>query len=134
MTIHVTHTILITGSSSGIGEQCAKQCLEQGYKVIGLARDFSKSSLTHEQYITVECDLNKSDVLEKSLKNIIKEHEPNQFLHRAGYGRFGSIEQISTAQIQSLIQVNLISAILICRLLLPSFRKTEHAKMIFIGS
>lgn len=130
----INNTILITGSSSGIGEECAKQCLEQGYKVIGLARDFSKSALKHKQYSSIECDLNDSDALEKILKTIIKHYAPNQFLHSAGFGRFGSLEQFSTAQIQRLIQVNLISAILISRLLLPHFRKANNAKMIFIGS
>lgn len=128
------NTILITGSSSGIGENCAADCLAQGYRVIGLARDFSKSALKHDQYITIECDLNKPEQLEKTIKSIIKEYQPNQFLHSAGFGRFGSIEQFSSAQILQLIQVNLISAILISRLLVPHLRKKDNAKMIFIGS
>ena len=127
-------TILITGASSGIGEKCAEYCLNDGYHVIGLARDFRKSSLQHNNYTTIECDLNKPEHVEKTLKTIIKEHQPQQFLHSAGFGRFGSIEQFSSSQIQQLIQVNLVSAILISRLLLPNFRKTTHAKMIFIGS
>lgn len=127
-------TILITGSSSGIGEKCAEYCLNAGYQVIGLARDFEKSSLSHEHYHPIVCDLNQADQIEKTLKNLIKEYQPTDFLHSAGFGRFGSIEQFSAAQISQLIQVNLTSAILISRLLLPSFRKNEHAKMLFIGS
>ena len=131
---NLKNTILITGSSSGIGEQCAKLCLEQGFTVIGLARDFTKSSLFHTHYHTVECDLNKPDLIEKTVKAIIKQYQPNHFLHSAGFGRFGSIEQFSSAQILQLIQVNLVSAILISRLLVPLFRKQSDAKMIFIGS
>ena len=128
------NTILITGSSSGIGEQCAKTCLEDGYQVIGLARDFTKSPLEHPNYHTLVCDLNKPDHIEKTIKSIIKQYRPNQFLHSAGFGRFGSLEQFSTTQIHQLIQVNLISGILISRLLLPNLRKADNAKMIFIGS
>lgn len=128
------NTILITGASSGIGEKSAEYCLNNHYHVIGLARDFSKSTLKHENYTTIECDLNKPDQLEKTIKSVIKLHKPNLFLHSAGFGQFGSVEQFSSAQIQKLIQVNLISAILISRLLLPSFRKLANSKMIFIGS
>lgn len=127
-------TILITGASSGIGEACAKLCLANGYQVIGIARDFKKSNLAHENYISIACDLNNTQQLEKTIIDIIKQYQPNHFLHSAGFGRFGSIEQFSAAQIQQLIQVNLISGMLISRLLLPSFRKTNHSKMIFIGS
>ncbi len=130
----LNNTILITGSSSGIGEQCAKACLNNGYKVIGLARDFTKSSLQHKNYTSVTCDLNKVKQLELTVKDIIKQHQPHHFLHSAGFGRFGSLEQFSSAQIQQLIQVNLVSAILISRLLLPSFRQSSHSKMIFMGS
>lgn len=130
----LNNTILITGSSSGIGEQCAQMCLNDGYKVIGLARDFSKSSLQHDNYISIHCDLNKTTQLEQTIKEIIKQHQPNHFLHSAGFGRFGALEQFSSAQIQQLIQVNLISAIFISKLLLPHFRKSGHSKMIFMGS
>ncbi|MBL7003803.1 MAG: SDR family oxidoreductase [Gammaproteobacteria bacterium] len=127
-------TILITGASSGIGEACVKTCLDSGYIVIGVARDFTKSDIQHEKYYKFNCDLNNTQQLENSIKTIIKEHNPQHFLHSAGFGRFGSLEQFSTKQIIELIQVNLISAILISRLLLPSFRKTDNSKMIFIGS
>lgn len=130
----MTKTILITGASSGIGQQCVKACLANGFEVIGLARDFKKSKISDNYYSTYQCDLSKATELEKILKTIIKEHHPNYFLHCAGYGRFGSLDQFSFAQIQHQIQVNLISAILICRLLLPEFRKAKQGKMIFIGS
>ncbi len=127
-------TVLITGASSGIGEACARLCLESGYKVVGLARDFTKSDLSHDNYSTFNCDLNKVDQLETTVKQIIKEHQPQYFLHSAGFGRFGSIEQFSAVQIQQMIQVNLTSAILISRLLVPHLRKLGSGKIIFIGS
>ena len=36
-------TILVTGASSGIGHAISISLLAQGYRVIGMARDFSKA-------------------------------------------------------------------------------------------
>ncbi len=127
-------TVFITGASSGIGEATAQRCLNAGYHVIGLARDFNKSNLRHKHYHTIECDLNNIAALETQVKHIIKQYQPHYFLHSAGFGRFGSIEQFSASQIQQMIQVNLTSAILISRLLVPHLRKLGSGKMVFIGS
>ena len=44
--------ILVTGSSSGIGRSITERLLNSGAKVIGLARDHSKFTNGHQNYLT----------------------------------------------------------------------------------
>lgn len=132
--MHTHQTVLISGASSGIGAACVSLCLEKGYKVIGIARDFEKLNITEPHFYPVICDLKKPQLIEKTLKIIIKEHTPDHFIHSAGFGQFAALEQFSSAQVLDMIQVNLSSAILISKFLLPTLRKSGNSKMIFIGS
>ena len=50
---------LISGSSSGIGRAISKKLLDNGIKVIGLARDHSKFKPSKKNYIPVEADLSR---------------------------------------------------------------------------
>ncbi|NDA30318.1 MAG: SDR family NAD(P)-dependent oxidoreductase, partial [Alphaproteobacteria bacterium] len=47
---------LISGSSSGIGKAIAEKFLENGIKVVGLARDHSKFIPNKKNYIPIEAD------------------------------------------------------------------------------
>ena len=51
MTEQSRKTILVTGASSGIGRAITTLLLEQGYRVTGLARDFSKFPC-HDRHFT----------------------------------------------------------------------------------
>ena len=46
--------ILVTGSSSGIGRSITERLLNSGAKVIGLARDHSKFTNIHQNYLTYQ--------------------------------------------------------------------------------
>ncbi len=122
--------ILITGASSGIGLATAQLLLERGYEVTGISR----RRANHKEFPTIELDLANSHDIDSCLKQLLKENSFDGFVHAAGYGEFGSIEQFSVAQIERTIQVNLTSALLIARQLVPAFRKQQSGRLIFIGS
>ena len=64
--------ILVTGSSSGIGEAITTKLLDLGAKVFGIARDHKKSAIKNDNYITYTFDISDLRNLEKNIKSILK--------------------------------------------------------------
>ena len=129
-----TRTILISGASSGIGLATAHLMLEQGYRVIGLSRRGRVKQLEHENFTALALDLDDLAQLETQLKEMLETREIDAFVHAAGQGHFGSVEQFSVAQMESALRINLVSAMVICRGLLPQLRRRRQGRLIFIGS
>jgi len=127
--------IVVTGASAGIGQATAGLLLERGYTVLGIARDFSKSSLEHAAFSAVELDLSRLDELPAALAEITTRHAAIAGLVCcAGTGRFGSLEEFSCAQIRSLIDLNLTSQICTIRVLLPAMKRHGSGHIILMGS
>ena len=127
-------TVLISGASSGIGLATASLLLTQGYRVIGLSRRGRVEQLEHENFTALALDLDKLAQLETQLKILLETREIDAYVHAAGQGHFGSLEQFSVAQMESALRINLTSAMVICRGLLPRLRRRRQGRLIFIGS
>jgi short-subunit dehydrogenase len=127
--------ILVTGSSSGIGFSITKKLLNCGAKVIGIARNHSKFSIDHPNYVTYDVEMSDLNNLNKIMNKIIKENnEITGLISNAGYGEFGPLENFSIEQISSFISVNLTSHIVVTKLILPHLKKRKMGDIIFIGS
>jgi len=124
--------ILITGASSGIGLATAKQFINQGDDVIGIARHFDSDCAGMQ---TVSLDLSKLDQLATELdaSEVLKQDIDTLVLN-AGYGRFGGIEQFSHQQIQHLINTNLTSNLYLIKHYLPTFKAQGGKDIVLTGS
>lgn len=130
-----TKTTLVTGASSGIGRAITSMLLEQGHRVIGLARDFSKVPQQEDQLIRIEVDLSHLERLPDRLKTISDTYPGIQgVILCAGAGRFGSLEEFSWQQIRDLVDLNLTSQVFIARAFLPLMKQRGRGDLIFIGS
>ena len=129
----MTKRFLVTGASSGIGLAIVQQLLEAGHDVVGLSRR-GQSFDQFDHYTDCRIDLDNPHKLEHALRAELINIEFDGFIHAAGYGHFGSIEQFSVKQIDRAIRVNLTSALVLSRFLMPQFRKKKKGKLIFIGS
>ncbi len=124
---------LVTGASSGIGLAITQLLLEKDYRVTGISRrDIVDSD--HPAFTHLPLDLASSADIDRKIKHLLKQNQFDCFIHAAGYGEFGSIEQFSIAQIERAIQVNLTAALVLCRQLVPAFRTKKSSRIIFIGS
>ena len=128
-------TIVVTGASSGIGRAIALLLLEQGHKVIGIARDFSKAPNNEERFKPVSVDLSDLDKLPAFLDELVREYKTiDGIICCAGNGRFGSLEEFSYGQIRSLLEINLTSQVYLVRALLPGLKQRARGDIIFMGS
>ena len=127
-------TVLVTGCSSGIGLATTKLLLTQGYRVIGMSRHPEKAEIADELFIPVAIDLGNAGQLDSGLKTLLKTQSIDTLVHCAGEGLFGSIEQFSVQQITHNLSVNLTSALIICRQLIPPMRRLGHGRLVIIGS
>lgn len=125
---------LISGSSSGIGLATTRQLLQQGYRVIGISRRGRIDEFDAADFIPLALDIADTAALEARLAALTKEHRIDCFIHAAGQGHFGSIEQFSAAQIAASIDLNLTSALIFCRSLVPPMRRRGQGQLLFIGS
>lgn len=131
----IKRTILVTGASSGIGRAVAGNLLRQGHHVIGMSRDSSKFIRQMDHFSPVQLDLSRlSDIPQKirALEQAFPEIDAVVFC--AGRGQFGSVEEFSYAQIESLMTLNFTSQAFLVKALLPALKRKNHGDLIFIGS
>ena len=130
----MTKTALVTGASSGIGLSTTKLLLENNYQVFGISRRGRIPGIESDQFTGISLDLSHLDKVDSQIGALLKKHQFDCFIHAAGYGQFGSIEQFSVSQIDQAIRVNLTSALVLSRLLVPAFRRRNQGRIIIIGS
>jgi 3-hydroxy acid dehydrogenase/malonic semialdehyde reductase len=136
---HAGKAFIVTGASSGIGNAVAVMLLNNNARVIALAgRGYRNSAPQSEMtgdVTVVHCELGIAKDIEDCFSSIAK-NEPrlDGVILCHGYGDFGSIEEFSSMQIQELVNVNLISNMLICRIIIPILKKQKRGDVILMGS
>ena len=106
---------IVTGASSGIGQECAKKLLELGYKVYGFSRT---SDFKDKNFIHVEIDLTDTKQIQK-----LENTNPHVLINCAGVGYFAPHEELSFEQIQEMIALNLTAPMLVTKLFLRALKQ-----------
>jgi NAD(P)-dependent dehydrogenase (short-subunit alcohol dehydrogenase family) len=130
-------TILITGTSSGIGKATAKKFAAAGWNVIATMR----SSEKEEELSAIEnIFLTKLDVQDKEsiaaaiASGIEKFGNIDAVVNNAGFGVLGAFEKSTSAQIMQQFSVNVFGVMDVIKAILPHFRARQSGLIINITS
>lgn len=126
---------VVTGASSGIGAACVRDLLDKSFRVCALARRKAKlneigSSLSTEQskqYFALECDVTNEDSIKKAFK-WIEDHlgGTDLLINNAGVIKYTDlVKENNTADLQSIINTNLLGVALCTREAFHSMRKRQ---------
>lgn len=130
-------SILITGTSSGIGQATAQYFEAQGWNVIATMRSPEKQNVlkNSERMLVLKLDVEQpetfNEVIEKAVTHFGK---IDVLLNNAGYGQHGLFEATNSEQIHRQFSVNLFGTMEITRALLPHFRAQKSGSIITITS
>ncbi len=127
---------LITGASSGMGKSTANILHEQGYKVYGAARRLDKMKELEQKGIgIVSLDLTKDESIVNAVNTILeKEGRIDILINNAGYGSYGSVEEVSIEEAKRQFEVNMFGLARITQLVIPSMRKNQSGRIVNISS
>ncbi len=135
-------SVLITGASSGIGFEISKQFLYHGADLIicssnlsNIKKAYKKLSLMKnksQKIFHMKVDISSEKQIKKFIRLTIKRFKKIDILiNNAGiYGPKGFIEKVNWNAWKKTIEINLLGSVLLCKEVIPYFKKKNQGKII----
>ena len=129
-------TALVTGASSGMGEEIARTLHKLGYTVYAAARRTDRL----EQLATIgihalTMDVTDNESMTSGIEKIITETgHIDVLINNAGYGSFGAIEDVPIDEARRQFEVNVFGLARLTQLVLPHMRAQRSGTIINISS
>ena len=132
----MSKTALVTGASSGIGEETARTLHKLGYTVYAAARRTDRlEKLTPIGIHALTMDVTDDESMTNGIEKIIAETgRIDVLVNNAGYGSFGAIEDVSTDEARRQFEVNVFGLARLTQLVLPHMRAQRSGTIINISS
>ncbi|QNA77161.1 SDR family NAD(P)-dependent oxidoreductase [Streptomyces sp. So13.3] len=128
-------TVLITGTSSGIGLATAVAAAQAGWLTVATMRDPGKADALRkaaaEAGVTDRIQIKRLDVVDPDsvadcLTEVIAEHgRLDALVNNAGAGHVGTIEQGTVADVRGTMEVNFFGVVEVTRAALPHLRASQ---------
>lgn len=140
-------TILITGSSSGVGRSSAETLARQGYTVFASMRDIAgknapvaaelRALAAQEELFlhVIELDVTDEASIQRAVDTILAETgRLDVLVNNAGFGVLGLTEATSVEQAQQMVDVNLLGVLRVNQAVLPHMRRQGSGLVVYISS
>lgn len=129
----MTHSILITGCSSGIGYMAATELHQRGYQVIASCRKAEDVARLQAQGLTcIQLDLNDEHSIREGVQQALElsHHQLYAVFNNGAYGQPGALEDLPTDALRAQFETNFFGWHTLTTALLPHFRQQGHGRII----
>lgn len=133
----MTKTILITGTSSGLGRATAKHFHAKGWNVIATMRTpDQESELTQlDRMLVTRLDVQDAQSIQSAVEaGLAKFGRIDALINNAGYGAYGPLEATPPESIRRQFDVNVLGLIATMQALLPHFRANRSGTIVNVSS
>jgi NAD(P)-dependent dehydrogenase (short-subunit alcohol dehydrogenase family) len=133
----VNKTVLITGTSSGIGLAAAKRFASQGWNVVATQRTPEKDTALGQipNVLVTRLDVQDSSSMAPAIEAGIQRFgRIDALVNNSGHGQYGLLEAVSNAQILAQFEVNVFGVMELTRAILPHFRENKGGSVINVSS
>lgn len=128
-------TILITGTSSGIGIAAARLFAAHGWNVIATMRQPVPGMNLGKDVLVTRLDVQDRDSIAQAIELGVRHFgRIDALVNNAGYGQSGLFEAITREQIQAQFDVNVFGVMDVTRAILPHFRRNKGGLIINVSS
>lgn len=133
---------VVTGSSSGIGFETSLALARNGYLTYATMRNLQKSraleEIAHNENIslkTIEMDVDCDHSVKNAIDEVIGESgRIDVLVNNAGYGLFGSLEDLEMGEIKRQFETNVFGVIRVTKNVLPTMRLRQNGIIVNISS
>lgn len=120
--------LLLTGAAGGIGQAMAARLRAAGAQVLGVGR---RAATPGEDWV-------QADLLTPEGRAAVvaaaERWRPNVVVQAAGLPAFGRLQDLAPAEMQRMLELNLLVPMLLSQALLPQLRLQGRAQLVFVGS
>jgi NAD(P)-dependent dehydrogenase (short-subunit alcohol dehydrogenase family) len=139
MTSKAEKVWLITGTSKGFGRVWAEAALERGDKVVATARKLASLDALVARYgsnvLALALDVtDEASVTSAVRQGLARIGRLDVIVNNAGYGLFGTIEEVTPAEARAQMETNLFGALWVTKAVLPILREQRSGHIIQVSS
>lgn len=130
-------TVLITGTSSGLGKTAAKYFAAHGWNVVATMRapEQEKDFARLEDVLVTRLDVQDRESIQLAIEEgVARFGKIDALINNAGFGLFGLFEATPAEKIQEQFDVNVFGVMNVTRAILPHFRKNKDGLIINVSS
>ena len=133
---------LVTGSSSGIGLETSLALARDGFHTFATMRDTGKGDKIKEciekedlNIEILELDVDNEESVNRTIKTILeKKDRIDVLVNNAGYGMWGTVEDVSVDEFKEQFETNFFSIIRLIQKVAPIMRKQNSGNIVNISS
>ena len=131
---------IITGASSGIGKEFAKQLKEKGVDEFWLVARREEMLVELSQELNVKCKIIKADLATDEgievYRASLEEEKPEvkYLINAAGFGVYGAFDQVEESVVKKMIDLNVKALVLITHMTIPYMERGSRIVQMGSGS
>jgi NAD(P)-dependent dehydrogenase (short-subunit alcohol dehydrogenase family) len=123
--------VIVTGGTSGIGLNTARELTERGCRVY----EFSRRAEGTDAAIHIQADVTEEQQVQNAVREVLeREGRIDVVINNAGFGISGAIEYTETEEARRQFDVNFFGMVRVNRAILPIMHRQGHGRIINMSS